>query len=41
MSILTVKDLYKSYGEGDARQTVVDGVSFSVEPGQCFGLLGT
>jgi lipooligosaccharide transport system ATP-binding protein len=40
MSILTVKELYKSYGEGDGRLTVVDGVSFSVEPGQCFGLLG-
>ena len=40
MTILTVKDLYKSYGEGDARHTVVNGISFSLERGQCFGLLG-
>ncbi len=40
MTILTVKDLYKSYGDGDNRHTVVDGISFSLEKGQCFGLLG-
>jgi lipooligosaccharide transport system ATP-binding protein len=40
MTILTVKDLYKSYGDGDARHTVVNGISFSLERGQCFGLLG-
>ncbi len=40
MNILTVKDLYKSYSDGDSRHTVVDGISFSLERGQCFGLLG-
>jgi lipooligosaccharide transport system ATP-binding protein len=40
MTILTVKDLYKSYGEGDTRQTVVNGISFALQPGECFGLLG-
>lgn len=40
MTILTVNDLHKSYGEGDARHPVVNGVSFAVERGECFGLLG-
>ena len=40
MTILTVKDLCKSYGDGDARHAVVNGISFSLERGQCFGLLG-
>ncbi len=35
-SILSVEGLCKRYGE----QTVVDGLSFSVRRGQCFGLLG-
>lgn len=34
--ILSVEGLCKRYGE----QTVVDGLSFSVRRGQCFGLLG-
>lgn len=40
MTILTVKDLHKSYGDGENRHTVVDGISFSLERGKCFGLLG-
>ncbi len=36
MPPLSVDRLYKSYGE----QTVVDGISFAVAPGTCFGLLG-
>jgi lipooligosaccharide transport system ATP-binding protein len=35
-SILSVRDLHKSYGEHE----VVNGVSFSIEAGRCFGLLG-
>ena len=40
MTILTVKDLYKSYGDGANRHMVVEGISFSLQRGQCFGLLG-
>jgi ABC-2 type transport system ATP-binding protein len=36
MSVIEVTDLRKVYGE----RTVVDGVSFSVEPGEIFGVLG-
>ncbi len=36
MSILKVESLYKSY----AALKAVDGISFAVEPGECFGLLG-
>jgi ABC-2 type transport system ATP-binding protein len=36
MSVIEVSDLRKAYG----RRTVVDGVSFSVEPGEIFGILG-
>src|SRR3954468_20314724 len=36
MTIIEVKDLVKSYGE----QTAVDGVSFTVEQGEIFGILG-
>jgi ABC-2 type transport system ATP-binding protein len=36
MSVIEVSDLRKSYGD----RTVVDGVSFSVEPGEIFGVLG-
>ncbi len=38
--ILSVADLYKSYGEGGTRIRVVDGISFSLRRGECFGLLG-
>lgn len=34
--ILVVKDLTKKYG----KKTTVDGVSFSVQPGEVFGILG-
>lgn len=40
MSILTVDSLRKSYGEGAARHTVIDGVSFALRRGECYGLLG-
>jgi len=40
MTILTVNDLHKAYGEGDARHAVVKGISFSLQRGECFGLLG-
>jgi lipooligosaccharide transport system ATP-binding protein len=40
MSILTVDNLRKSYGEGAARHTVIDGVSFELRRGECYGLLG-
>lgn len=36
MAILEVESLYKSYASLNA----VDGISFAVEPGECFGLLG-
>ena len=40
MSILTVKNLYKSYGEGADRHTVIDGLYFELRRGECYGLLG-
>jgi lipooligosaccharide transport system ATP-binding protein len=36
MSVLSVRHLRKRYGDVD----VVDGISFALEPGECFGLLG-
>ena len=36
MSVIEVADLRKVYGQ----HTVVDGVSFSVEQGEIFGILG-
>lgn len=36
MAILSVENLVKSYG----RHRALDGVSFEVQPGECFGLLG-
>ena len=35
-SVLAARNLRKSYGERE----VVSGVSFAIEPGECFGLLG-
>lgn len=35
-AVLTVNDLRKSYGD----KPVVDGISFEVHPGECFGILG-
>ena len=40
MSILTVENLRKSYGDGASRHTVIDGVSFELKRGECYGLLG-
>ncbi|TCS37308.1 lipooligosaccharide transport system ATP-binding protein [Paucimonas lemoignei] len=39
-AILSVDNLYKSYGTDDARIGVVNGLSFSLRPGECYGLLG-
>src|SRR3954454_6095160 len=39
-SILVVDQLYKSYGAGGARRSVVNGLSFSLRRGECYGLLG-
>jgi ABC-2 type transport system ATP-binding protein len=36
MSVIDVKNLHKSYGDRE----VVSGVSFSVEPGEIFGIIG-
>ena len=36
MPVLSVHNLRKRYGDVD----VVDGISFALEPGECFGLLG-
>ena len=40
MTILTVQDLQKSYGEEASRLDVIRGLSFSLKPGECYGLLG-
>jgi lipooligosaccharide transport system ATP-binding protein len=39
-SILEVRDLRKSYGDGATRHEVVAGLSFSLRRGECYGLLG-
>ncbi|GAB3545811.1 ATP-binding cassette domain-containing protein [Noviherbaspirillum agri] len=38
--ILSVVGLRKSYGKGARRTVVVDGLSFSLRRGECYGLLG-
>lgn len=38
--ILQVSDLYKSYGQDSAKSVVIDGLSFSLRRGECYGLLG-
>ncbi|HJV75302.1 MAG TPA: ATP-binding cassette domain-containing protein [Noviherbaspirillum sp.] len=38
--ILSVANLRKSYGNGAARSIVVDGLSFELRRGECYGLLG-
>lgn len=39
-SILSVHNLRKSYGTGADKTAVVDGLSFSLRRGECYGLLG-
>jgi lipooligosaccharide transport system ATP-binding protein len=39
-AILSVEDLRKSYGAGNDRHTIIDGLSFSLRRGECYGLLG-
>ena len=39
-AILSVVDLRKSYGNGANASVVVDGLSFSLRRGECYGLLG-
>ncbi|HYD94300.1 MAG TPA: ATP-binding cassette domain-containing protein [Noviherbaspirillum sp.] len=38
--ILSVVNLRKSYGSGASKNMVVDGLSFSLRRGECYGLLG-
>lgn len=38
--ILAVNDLRKSYGNGSGKTLVVDGLSFYLQRGECYGLLG-
>ncbi|MGE5622582.1 MAG: ATP-binding cassette domain-containing protein [Bacillota bacterium] len=38
--ILSVANLRKSYGNGASRHVVVDGLSFALRRGECYGLLG-
>jgi lipooligosaccharide transport system ATP-binding protein len=38
--ILSVVNLRKSYGNGTSRSMVVDGLSFKLRRGECYGLLG-
>ena len=39
-AILSVEDLRKTYGTGDDKHTIIDGLSFSLRRGECYGLLG-
>ncbi|KAF3998749.1 ATP-binding cassette domain-containing protein [Glaciimonas immobilis] len=39
-SILNVTDLRKSYGNKGAKTIVIDGLSFALRKGECYGLLG-
>ncbi|MGI4847500.1 MAG: ATP-binding cassette domain-containing protein [Janthinobacterium lividum] len=39
-AILSVSELRKSYGQGEARTVVIDGLSFALRRGECYGLLG-
>ncbi len=40
MAILSVHNLHKSFGHGEGRQSVVNGISFALRGGECYGLLG-
>lgn len=39
-AILSVEDLRKTYGTGDDKHIIIDGLSFSLRRGECYGLLG-
>jgi len=39
-SILSAANLRKSYRQGDAESLVIDGLSFALRRGECYGLLG-
>lgn len=39
-AILSVTNLRKSYGSGAGKTAVIDGLSFSLKKGECYGLLG-
>jgi lipooligosaccharide transport system ATP-binding protein len=39
-SILSVSNLRKSYGSVDTKNVVIDGLSFALRRGECYGLLG-
>lgn len=38
--ILSVNKLYKWYGAGETRSKIIDGLSFALYRGECYGLLG-
>jgi lipooligosaccharide transport system ATP-binding protein len=38
--ILSATDLYKSYGANASKSVVIDGLSFALRRGECYGLLG-
>src|SRR6516165_6967155 len=38
--VIAVRDLVKAYGSGKSAFRAVDGVSFTVQPGEIFGFLG-
>lgn len=40
MAVLNVENLHKSYGDGAERRIVVNGLSFALRRGECYGLLG-
>jgi lipooligosaccharide transport system ATP-binding protein len=39
-SILSVSNLRKTYGNGGTKNVVIDGLSFALRRGECYGLLG-
>ena len=39
-SVIEVEDLVAEYGKGKTRVRAVDGISFTVQPGECVGFIG-
>jgi len=39
-NILSVSDLFKSFGQGSDKKSIIDGLSFNLKRGECYGLLG-